>query len=86
MNSDNKAEIRYFPPNNPTNIDLEAIDAIKAGETVLLRGFGLFFFDYMILLTTQRGGWFKRMEDGSFKYYKSGKEPTIYAGSRRGIP
>ncbi|CZS82968.1 unnamed protein product [Fusarium graminearum] len=78
-----KPGARYFPPSNPAEINFDCIDA---GEKVVLRGLGLVFFDYMILLTARRGGWFERRQDGSFKYNKSGDEPIIYAGSRRGIP
>ncbi|KAF5230827.1 hypothetical protein FANTH_13678 [Fusarium anthophilum] len=78
-----RSGIRYFPPGNPADINF---DAIGSGENVVLRGLGLVFFDYMILLTARRGGWFQRQDNGSFKYHKSGNEPMIYASSRRGIP
>ncbi|KAH8429496.1 uncharacterized protein LDX57_007158 [Aspergillus melleus] len=74
--------LRYMPPNNPVDSHL---DDIAPGEAVLLRGLGLDFFDYLILLTSRRGGRFKP-EISGFTYCPSGNEPKIYAGSRRGIP
>ncbi|MET9442338.1 FAD/NAD(P)-binding protein [Streptomyces sp. NPDC006610] len=75
--------LRYLPPANPADTDL---DAIAPGETVLLRGMGLNFFDYMALLTAGRGGSFVRDRDGRLVYRPSGREPRLVAGSRRGVP
>lgn len=75
--------LRYFPPNNPAD---SCIDDIASGEAVLLRGLGLDFFDYLTLLTSRQGGRFEPTGYGGFAYRRSGKEPKIYAGSRRGIP
>ncbi|KAI0887470.1 FAD-NAD(P)-binding-domain-containing protein [Annulohypoxylon maeteangense] len=75
--------LRYIPPANPAYIDLSSL---KPGEKVLLRGLGLIFFDYMILLTQGRGGRFDRDKEGNLHYTASGNEPHIIAGSRRGIP
>ena len=72
----------YFTPANPADVDLSAI---APGEPVALRGMGLCFFDYVTLLTTGRGGRFTTTTDG-LRYIPSGKEPRLYAGSRRGIP
>ncbi|WP_217188927.1 FAD/NAD(P)-binding protein [Streptomyces buecherae] len=72
----------YLPPANPADVDLSAIGA---GEPVLLRGLGLNFFDYQALLTAGRGGVFERVA-GRLVYRPSGREPRLYAGSRRGIP
>ena len=74
--------LRYVPPSNPAEADL---DAIAAGEPVALRGMGLNFFDYLAMLTADRGGRFERTDAG-LKYRASGREPVIYAGSRRGVP
>lgn len=74
--------LQYFPPSNPADVDLSTI---AAGEPVTLRGLGLCFFDYITLLTTGRGGRFITTSDG-LRYIPSGKEPRLYAGSRRGIP
>ena len=78
--------LRYIAPSNPADVPL---DAIPAGEPVILRGMGLNFFDYMALLTIGRGGTFVReSENGpaTLTYLPSGKEPRMVAGSRRGVP
>ncbi|KAI1460657.1 FAD-NAD(P)-binding-domain-containing protein [Annulohypoxylon moriforme] len=75
--------LRYIPPANPGNVNLSSI---KPDEKVLLRGLGLTFFDYMALLTLGRGGRFSRDDEGNLQYHASGKEPRIYASSRRGLP
>ncbi|MFJ5259477.1 FAD/NAD(P)-binding protein [Streptomyces sp. NPDC088387] len=82
--------LHHVPPGNPADADLAPI---APGEPVLLRGLGLNFFDHMALLTTGRGGRFVRAEggDGSavgggLVYVPSGREPRLYAGSRRGVP
>ncbi|KAI2631163.1 FAD-NAD(P)-binding-domain-containing protein [Xylaria nigripes] len=74
--------LRYILPANPPSVDLSPI---SADEPVLLRGLGLIFIDYMIMLTEGRGGRFVRT-DGRLTYQPSGKEPRLYAGSRRGVP
>ncbi|MFJ9564903.1 FAD/NAD(P)-binding protein [Streptomyces fuscichromogenes] len=76
--------LRYVPPANPADVDLTPL---APGEPVLLRGLGLNFFDHLALLTTGRGGRFTRTPDGTaLRYLPSGREPRLYAGSRRGIP
>ncbi|MET9857344.1 FAD/NAD(P)-binding protein, partial [Streptomyces sp. NPDC006450] len=74
--------LTYIAPSNPADVDLSAV---SPGETVLLRGLGLNFFDYMALFTHARGGLFERV-DGRLVYRPSGREPRLYAGSRRGVP
>ncbi|MEU0399129.1 FAD/NAD(P)-binding protein [Streptomyces sp. NPDC006197] len=74
--------LTYIAPSNPADVDLSAV---APGETVLLRGLGLNFFDYMALFTHARGGVFERV-DGRLVYRPSGREPRLYAGSRRGVP
>ncbi|MDG9717171.1 FAD/NAD(P)-binding protein [Streptomyces sp. DH24] len=74
--------LRYVPPANPADVDLSSL---APGEPVLLRGLGLNFFDHMALLTTGRGGRFVR-ERAGLRYVPSGREPRLYAGSRRGVP
>jgi uncharacterized NAD(P)/FAD-binding protein YdhS len=74
--------LRHLPPANPADVDLSAV---SPGEPVLLRGLGLNFFDHTALLTTGRGGRF--VPDGErLRYLPSGREPRLYAGSRRGVP
>ncbi|HET6858737.1 MAG TPA: FAD/NAD(P)-binding protein [Streptomyces sp.] len=75
--------LRHLPPANPADLDLSVL---APGEPVLLRGLGLNFFDHMALLTAGRGGVFTRRADGSLDYRPSGREPRLYAGSRRGVP
>ncbi|MFJ8208389.1 lyase family protein [Streptomyces sp. NPDC096033] len=72
----------YVPPGNPAETDL---GAVAAGEPVLLRGLGLNFFDHMTLFTQGRGGSFTQ-EGDRLVYHPSGREPQLYAGSRRGVP
>ncbi|KDN76650.1 hypothetical protein DF19_15535 [Streptomyces olindensis] len=74
--------LRHVPPANPADVDLSAV---PPGEPVLLRGLGLNFFDHTALLTTGRGGRFVR-DDRGLRYLPSGREPRLYAGSRRGVP
>ncbi|MEV0439413.1 FAD/NAD(P)-binding protein [Streptomyces spectabilis] len=74
--------LTYLPPANPADADL---DGIAAAEPVLLRGLGLCFFDYLALFTLGRGGRFDRGPAG-LVYRPSGKEPRLYASSRRGVP
>ncbi|MFD3835285.1 FAD/NAD(P)-binding protein [Streptomyces sp. NPDC058642] len=72
----------HIPPANPADVDLSPV---SPGEPVLLRGLGLNFFDHTALLTTGRGGRFVRDREG-LRYVPSGREPRLYAGSRRGVP
>ncbi|GAA2762172.1 FAD/NAD(P)-binding protein [Streptomyces paradoxus] len=74
--------LRHVPPANPADVDLSSI---PPGEPVLLRGLGLNFFDHTALLTTGRGGLFVR-DAGGLRYLPSGREPRLFAGSRRGVP
>lgn len=74
--------LRYVPPANPADVDL---DAIASGESVGIRGLGLAFFDVLALLTEGRGG--KYVPSGAgLQYLPSGQEPVLWAGSRRGVP
>ncbi|MFD0319216.1 FAD/NAD(P)-binding protein [Streptomyces flavalbus] len=75
--------LHYTPPANPADVDLSAV---RPGQPVLLRGLGLNFFDYMALFTQGRGGTYRRDGDGRLVYEPSGREPRLYAGSRRGVP
>ncbi|MEU3253479.1 FAD/NAD(P)-binding protein [Streptomyces sp. NPDC006997] len=75
--------LTYITPTNPADADL---GGVRPGEPVLLRGLGLNFFDYMALLTLGRGGTFDREPDGTLTYRPSGREPVMYASSRRGVP
>ncbi|MFI0905795.1 FAD/NAD(P)-binding protein [Streptomyces sioyaensis] len=72
----------YYPPANPADANLDLVDP---GESVLLRGMGLCFFDYMALFTLGRGGRFVP-GDAGLRYLPSGDEPRLVCGSRRGVP
>lgn len=74
--------LTHVLPANPADVDLSEL---APGEKVLLRGLGLNFFDHMALFTTGRGGRFERVGD-RLRYLPSGREPRLYAGSRRGVP
>lgn len=71
----------YSPPQNAADVDFQKV---KGGEPVILRGLGLAFFDYVTRLTTDRGGVFVGTD--RLRYIPSGKEPTIIAGSGKGLP
>ncbi|OKJ99616.1 FAD-binding protein [Streptomyces sp. CB03234] len=81
--STRKDGARHIPPGNPADVDL---DPIAPREPVALRGLGLAFFDYLALFTEARGGTFQERPDGRLDYRASGREPRLYAGSRRGVP
>lgn len=70
----------YVPPLYSADADLSEV----TGD-VVLRGFGLAFIDLMVLLTEGRGGRFVQ-DGGELRYLASGLEPTLYVGSRRGVP
>ncbi|MFI1683177.1 FAD/NAD(P)-binding protein [Streptomyces sp. NPDC020607] len=76
------AGLPHLAPANPADVDL---GALAPGMRVLLRGLGLNFFDYLARLTAGRGGTFTR-RGGRLYYQASGREPQLYAGSRRGVP
>ncbi|KIE28525.1 FAD binding domain-containing protein [Streptomyces sp. MUSC 125] len=76
------AGLPHLLPANPADTDTSFI---AAEQPVLLRGLGLNFFDHMALLTVGRGGSFDRNGE-RLRYRRSGREPRLIAGSRRGIP
>ncbi|MDO0910012.1 FAD/NAD(P)-binding protein [Streptomyces sp. DT2A-34] len=73
----------HLPPEFSADADLSAL---RPGEHVVLRGFGLAFIDLMSLLTEGRGGTYRTEADGSLTYLPSGREPVLHVGSRRGVP
>lgn len=78
-----EAGLTYVPPGYTADLDLSGL---RAGESVIVRGFGLAFIDLMVLLGQQRGGSFRTEADGSLTYLPSGREPVLHVGSRRGVP
>ncbi|PYI37883.1 hypothetical protein CVS30_13170 [Arthrobacter psychrolactophilus] len=78
--------LSYFPPAVPNDVDWELL---PAGETVLVRGMGLNFFDVLGQLTEGRGGVFEPTglpAGEALRYVPSGREPVIVGASRRGTP
>lgn len=78
--------LSYLPPAVPNDVDW---GQLPAGETVLVRGMGLNFFDVLGQLTEGRGGRFEYTGRGSgdaVEYVASGREPVIVGASRRGTP
>ncbi|WP_410628018.1 FAD/NAD(P)-binding protein [Amycolatopsis sp. cmx-8-4] len=73
----------FLPPGYTADEDLSAI---RPGEPVVVRGLGLAFVDLMVLLTEGRGGRYTEDVTGRLRYLPSGREPVLYAGSRRGVP
>ena len=76
-------ELTYLPPGYTADVDLSEL---RAGENVLVRGFGLAFIDLMVLLGEGRGGRFIDTGGGALTYRPSGAEPVLHVGSRRGVP
>jgi hypothetical protein len=74
--------LTYLPPGSAAEQDLSAL---RPGERVLVRGFGLGFADLASLLTEGRGGGFEHC-DGRLVYRPCGREPILCVGSRRGLP
>jgi hypothetical protein len=73
----------HLPPAYTADVDLSAV---RPGQHVLVRGFGLAFVDLMSLLTEGRGGTYRREPDGTLVYRPSGREPVLHVASRRGVP
>ncbi len=73
----------YQPPAFTADADLSGL---APGERVVVRGLGLAFVDLVALLTEGRGGRFTPRPGGGLRYHPSGREPVLYAGSRRGVP
>lgn len=75
--------LTWIAPGYGADIDLSAL---RAGEDVLVRGLGLGFVDELVALTEGRGGRYERLAGGGLEYHASGREPRLFAGSRRGLP
>ncbi|WP_328811121.1 FAD/NAD(P)-binding protein [Rhodococcus sp. NBC_00294] len=76
-------DLRYIGPGYTADLDPALV---PEAEPVLISGLGLAFVDWMVLLAESRGGTFSRSGDGTLVYTASGREPLVYAGSRRGVP
>ena len=78
--------LTYLPEGFADELDLSVL---RPSAPVILRGAGLAFIDLLMLLTQGRGGRFVEHEDdpaSRLEYRKSGREPQLYVGSRRGVP
>ncbi|WP_020108612.1 FAD/NAD(P)-binding domain-containing protein [Nocardia sp. 348MFTsu5.1] len=75
--------LTYVGPGYTADLDP---DVVPADEPILVAGLGLAFIDWMVLLAESRGGTFARNTEGALIYSPSGREPLMYAGSRRGVP
>ncbi|WP_150461840.1 FAD/NAD(P)-binding protein [Nesterenkonia ebinurensis] len=74
----NSPSSQYVPAGLHTAEDLHRI---PQSDCVYVEGLGLGFFDIIALLTEARGGTWQESE-----YHPGGSEPSILAGSRRGLP
>ncbi|WP_294974868.1 FAD/NAD(P)-binding protein [uncultured Leuconostoc sp.] len=75
--------LKYVAPTHPAEADLSDFNE---NDTVIMRGLGLSFFDYVAALSIGKGGQFTRDGTGELVYEPSGREPHVVAGSRGGFP
>jgi uncharacterized NAD(P)/FAD-binding protein YdhS len=73
----------HAAPSYTTDVDYSPI---VPGQDVIVAGMGLAFVDLLVLLMEGRGGRFEETDDGGLRYVPSGREPRLWAGSRRGVP
>ena len=73
----------HAAPGYTTDVDYSPL---APGQDVIVSGMGLAFVDLLVLLTEGRGGRFEETSDGGLRYVASGREPRLWAGSRRGVP
>lgn len=73
----------HAAPSYTTDVDYSPV---AAGQDVIVSGMGLGFVDLLVLLIEGRGGRFEETDDGGLRYLPSGREPRLWAGSRRGVP
>lgn len=73
----------HAAPSYTTDVDYSPI---APGQDVIVAGMGLAFVDLLVLLMEGRGGRFQETSDGGLRYLTSGREPRLWAGSRRGVP
>ena len=78
-------ELIWIAPDNPIDQPLENV---PGGETALVRGTGMGFFDAMALLTIERGGRFEVTPEtrSGLTYVAGGREPKLLVSSTRGYP
>ncbi|MFX1822281.1 FAD/NAD(P)-binding protein [Pseudarthrobacter sp. CC4] len=73
----------HAAPSYTTDVDYSPI---ASGQDVIVSGMGLAFVDLLVILMEGRGGRFEETSDGGLRYLPSGREPRLWAGSRRGVP
>jgi len=73
----------HAAPSYTTDVDYSPI---APGQDVIVAGMGLAFVDLLVVLMEGRGGRFQETPDGGLRYLPSGREPRLWAGSRRGVP
>lgn len=73
----------HAAPSYTTDVDYSPI---LPGQDVIVSGMGLAFVDLLVLLMEGRDGRFEEASDGGLRYLPSGREPRLWAGSRRGVP
>lgn len=73
----------HAAPSYTTDVDYSPV---APGQDVIVAGMGLAFVDLLVLLMEGRGGRFQETSDGGLRYLPSGREPRLWAGSRRGVP
>lgn len=73
----------HAAPSYTTDVDYSGI---APGQDVIVSGMGLAFVDLLVILMEGRGGRFEEAPDGGLRYLPSGREPRLWAGSRRGVP
>lgn len=73
----------HAAPSYTTDVDYSAL---APGQDVIVAGMGLAFVDLLVLLMEGRGGRFEETSGGGLRYRASGREPRLWAGSRRGVP
>lgn len=76
---------RYIPQGLPAEAP---VAEVAPGNRVIVRGMGLNYFDLQTLFTHERGGRFDPDPAiaGELRYVRSGEEPRLLLGSRRGVP
>jgi hypothetical protein len=66
------------------------LSVLAPGADVIALGFGQAFTDLLVLVTEGRGGRFvdagNGNGNGALRYERSGAEPILHVGSRRGVP
>lgn len=67
---------------------IEALSVVEPGSTLGIAGLGLSAIDVVLAMTEARGGSFEAAgeRDGSLVYRPSGREPSLVAWSRSGLP